>query len=211
MTRKRARPAFSTTVESAVRAVLDYLWDDEETDYLARTEPERSGHLFEELQTIRSWLNRTPAKSQVKTGSASAPPEYVAKERAAPRTQPAKISGPEEVHEMFRRLHHLKFEEFHILLLNGSHEVTRRVMVSRGTLNKAMVHPRDVFRPAIRASAAAVILVHNHPSGNAEPSADDIAITKRLVEVGRLHDIRVLDHIVVSKAGFASLASRGLV
>lgn len=83
------------------------------------------------------------------------------------------------------------------------------MLVSRGSLNASIVHPREVFRPAIVGSAASIILVHNHPSGDPEPSEEDLAITRRLVQVGELHGIPVLDHVVVAKAGFVSLRARG--
>jgi DNA repair protein RadC len=96
-----------------------------------------------------------------------------------------------------------------LLLLNARHEVLRRVLLSRGSLNASIVHPREVFRPAILASAASMVLVHNHPSGDPEPSEEDIAITRRLAQVGDVHGITVLDHVVVAKGGFVSLRARG--
>lgn len=95
-----------------------------------------------------------------------------------------------------------------MLLLNARHEVMRRILCSRGTLNASLVHPREVFRPAIIASAAAVILVHNHPSGDPEPSEEDIALTGRLVQAGRILGIEVLDHVIVAKRGYVSLRAR---
>lgn len=136
-------------------------------------------------------------------------PEYrVADAPPAPRTLLA-IRGPEDVYASCPGLVRRRMEEFHVLLLNARHEVTRRVLVSRGSLNASIVHPREVFRPAIVGSAASIILVHNHPSGDPEPSEEDLAITRRLVQVGELHGIPVLDHVVVAKAGFVSLRARG--
>jgi DNA repair protein RadC len=100
-------------------------------------------------------------------------------------------------------------EQFAVLLLNARHEVTRRALVSQGSLNASIVHPREVFRPAILGSAASVILVHNHPSGDPEPSEEDLSITRRLAQVGELLGIPVLDHVVVGKRGFVSLRARG--
>jgi len=81
--------------------------------------------------------------------------------------------------------------------------------VSRGTLNSSIVHPRDVFRDAVRESAAAVILLHNHPSGDPRPSAEDRALTRRLVEVGQTLGIRVLDHVIVGADEYYSFAENG--
>jgi DNA repair protein RadC len=83
--------------------------------------------------------------------------------------------------------------------------------VSVGSLNASIVHPREVFKAAVMASAAAVVLVHNHPSGDPEPSEEDLAITKRLVEAGELLGISVLDHIVVAARGLTSLRARQLL
>lgn len=103
-------------------------------------------------------------------------------------------------------------EVFHVLFLNGRNTVVGLHVVSVGSLTAALVHPREVFKAAILANAAAVILVHNHPSGQAEPSAEDRALTRRLSEVGDLVGIRVLDHIVVGDGGtFCSLADEGLL
>ena len=83
-----------------------------------------------------------------------------------------------------------------VLLLNARHELQSRETVSIGTLNASIVHPREVFRPAILQSAASLVLVHNHPSGDPEPSDEDLGITKRLVQAGELIGIGVLDHVI---------------
>ena len=136
------------------------------------------------------------------------PPYRVAECPPAPRTVRA-ITGPEDVYEACPALRTRRFEEFHVLLLNARHEPIRRQMISRGSLNASIVHPREVFRPAIIASAASIILLHNHPSGDPEPSEEDLAITKRLAQVGELLGIAVLDHVVIAKRGFVSLRARG--
>ena len=103
-------------------------------------------------------------------------------------------------------------EHFWTVLLDGKNRVTGLNLVSIGTLTAALVHPREVFKPAIAGTAAAVILVHNHPSGEATPSAEDLALTKRLCEVGELIGIRVLDHIVLGDGGsFRSMAEEGVL
>lgn len=109
------------------------------------------------------------------------------------------------------RMRDLRVEQFWVILLDGKHRVLDEVLVSQGTLTTSPVHPREVFSPAIRQSAAAVVLVHNHPSGDPAPSADDLAVTRRLSEVGELVGIRVLDHVVVGDQQYASLADRGLI
>ena len=97
------------------------------------------------------------------------------------------------------------------LLLDSKHHVLRRVIVGVGTLAGVDCHPRECFREAVRSCAAAIIVAHNHPSGDAEPSMDDIALTARLRDAGILLGIPVLDHIVVAVGGYISLADRGML
>ena len=115
------------------------------------------------------------------------------------------IRGPEDVAAACKGLRGSQREVFAVLLLNTRHEMMRRVTVSVGSLNASIVHPREVFKPAILASAASVVLVHNHPSGDPEPSEEDLSITRRLVEVGELMGIQVLDHVIVARRGVTSL------
>jgi DNA repair protein RadC len=96
-------------------------------------------------------------------------------------------------------------EIFIAALLNSRHELIREVTVSVGCLTSSIVHPREVFSPAVRESAAAVLFVHNHPSGDPSPSEEDRRLTERLVEAGRILGIKVLDHVVVARGGFVSL------
>lgn len=130
------------------------------------------------------------------------------RETAAP---PAVIRGPEDVLAQCRDLTCARKEHFVILILNARHEVTKRETVSIGSLNASIVHPREVFLPAILASAASMILVHNHPSGDPEPSDEDLSITRRLVEVGLLVGIEVLDHVIVASRGVVSLRARQML
>jgi DNA repair protein RadC len=99
-------------------------------------------------------------------------------------------------------------ESFHVVVLDGKNRVLGFNLVSIGSLTAALVHPREVFKPAVLANAAALILVHNHPSGNPEPSAEDRAITQRLRQAGELLGIRVLDHVIIGDDDFVSLAER---
>ena len=103
-------------------------------------------------------------------------------------------------------------EHFWTILLNGKNVAVGLNLVSIGSLTAALVHPREVFKPAIAGSAAAVVLVHNHPSGDPTPSAEDLALTRRLCQAGDLVGIKVLDHIVLGDGGsFRSLADEGLL
>ena len=97
------------------------------------------------------------------------------------------------------------------MLPAAANQILREVLVSEGTLTASLVHPREVFRLAITESAAAVIVLHNHPSGNSEPSAEDIAVTQQLVNAGKLLGIPVLDHIIIAGEGYTSLRERGVL
>jgi len=121
------------------------------------------------------------------------------------------IRGPEDVRMVVRDLTRARKEHFVVLLLNARHELEKRETVSVGSLNASIVHPREVFQPAILHSAASVVLVHNHPSGDPEPSEEDLSITKRLVQVGELIGIGVLDHVIVAARGTVSLRARQLL
>jgi DNA repair protein RadC len=111
------------------------------------------------------------------------------------------------MHVAMRDLPH---EEFHVVLLNTQNEVLRRMQVTRGTLDASLVHPREVFRAAISEAAASVILVHNHPSGDPTPSAEDRAVTRQLRSAGSIVGIEVLDHVIVGERRYVSFAEAGL-
>lgn len=121
------------------------------------------------------------------------------------------IRGPEDVLDHVRDLLRARREHFVVLLLNARHEMQRREVVSIGSLNASIVHPREVFLPAILHSAASLVLVHNHPSGDPEPSEEDLSITRRLVDVGELVGIGVLDHVIVGARGVVSFRARQLL
>ena len=123
---------------------------------------------------------------------------------------PKPVRGPDDVVALIgKRLHHEARDHFLVILLNARHDALAIETVSIGSLNASIVHPREVFKPAVLASAAALILVHNHPSGDAEPSDEDLSITRRLIQVGELLGIGVLDHVIVAKRGAVSLRARG--
>jgi len=105
----------------------------------------------------------------------------------------------------------LRKEVFRVLLLSRSNRLIKEVTISEGTLDASIVHPRDVFREALLESAAGVILLHNHPSGNPNPSEEDIRITKQLVEAGRVMGIKVYDHIILAGEDYRSLADEGMI
>jgi DNA repair protein RadC len=114
------------------------------------------------------------------------------------------FNNARQVYHHFKiRLGTAKQEEFHILILDNKHRVIEEKMITLGTLNQSLVHPREIFAPAIELRAASVILAHSHPSGDAKPSNQDIEITKRLCEVGKLMGIEVLDHVIIGDDYFS--------
>ncbi|CAG0965077.1 hypothetical protein GPROT1_01109 [Gammaproteobacteria bacterium] len=120
------------------------------------------------------------------------------------------MTSPTESAAFLRmRLAHLPHEEFHAVWLDNRHRVLTVESVARGTIDSATIHVREVVKSALRWNAAAVIFAHNHPSGDAEPSSADRAITRQLKEALTLVEVRVLDHIVVANGGTVSLAQRG--
>ena len=129
--------------------------------------------------------------------------------QAAARPVRPSLRSADRVHELLAPdLRGLSQETFHVLLLDGKHRLLRRQRVSEGTLTSSLVHPREVFGPAVREAAAAVIVAHNHPSGDPEPSAEDLAVTRRLIEAGRILGVPVLDHVVIGDAGCVSIRDR---
>ncbi len=130
----------------------------------------------------------------------------------APREGKAQVKSPEDVvSAVGSMLKGKKREHFLTLLLDTRNRLIRVATISMGSLDSSVVHPREVFKEAISASAASVIFVHNHPSGDPEPSEDDIELTRRLVEAGRVLGIVVLDHVIVGDGAYLSLkGSKGL-
>lgn len=118
---------------------------------------------------------------------------------------------PKEIWEELRDLRNHKKEHFVIFYLDSRNQEIKRETISIGSLNANLVHPREVFEPAIRNLAAQIILAHNHPSGDPEPSEDDLEITKRLIESGKILGIEVIDHIIVAKNDFFSFKERKLI
>jgi len=122
------------------------------------------------------------------------------------------VRSPEDVARfMIPKLRDFTHEVFIVLLLDSKNGVKHEVKLSSGTLNASVVHPREVYKAAIDHLAASLIVVHNHPSGNREPSREDLEITKQLVEAGKIVGIPLHDHLIVAGDGYTSFAERGLL
>jgi DNA repair protein RadC len=125
---------------------------------------------------------------------------------------PIELNSPEKVVKAIRASIEDKAKEhFKLVLLNVRNVILDISTISVGTVNASLVHPREVFKKAIAHGASSVVLAHNHPSGNPEPSEDDVKLTQRLAEAGRLLGIEVLDHIIVTTKQFVSFKERGLM
>jgi DNA repair protein RadC len=116
-----------------------------------------------------------------------------------------KISSAKDVFTFFHNtLKDEKQEHFYILLLNNKNHIISQKLITKGILDSSLIHPREVFNPAIKESAARIILIHNHPSGDPSPSHDDIQTTEKLMQAGDLIDIKVLDHVIIGKDNYWS-------
>lgn len=115
------------------------------------------------------------------------------------------INGPQDVFDHLHDMRALSKEQLRGLYLNSHHRVIHDEVISIGTIDANLVHPREVFRPALEYSAVAIVLAHNHPSGNISPSLADIEFTKQLVESGKIMGVTILDHVIITKEGFASV------
>jgi DNA repair protein RadC len=136
------------------------------------------------------------------------------KEKVGRYELPRKINSPEQAYNAIKTITNVQEEAqevFGVLILNTKHKIVAVHEVSRGTLNSSIVHPREVFKPAVLHNAAAIICFHNHPSGDTEPSKDDIELTKRLIEAGKIMGIEILDHIIVGDDRYVSLKERGVM
>jgi len=179
-------------------------------DGVARDLLVRFGGLAAVAGEDASVLQGTPGLGPAKSASLVAARE-IGRRLATRRLEAgSRIHGPADVQRHFyERLRDAPQERFLAVLLDGRHRVMGDVLISQGTLTASLVHPREVFRAAIRRSAAALVLVHNHPSGDPAPSREDEQVTERLSRAGELLGIRVVDHVIVAERGFHSFADAG--
>jgi DNA repair protein RadC len=173
--------------------------------------PGRGGPILRRLGTLPPGaLEAEPGIGAATAARIVAALELGRRVAAEPEVKEDPIRGPADV---FARvgplLRDLQQEEFHALLLNTQHRIIRDVLVTRGILDASLIHPREVFRAAIVESAAGVVLVHNHPSGDPTPSQEDRAVTRQLVSAGAAVGIPVLDHVIVGEGRYVSLAEAG--
>ena len=163
-------------------------------------------HSLEELMEIQG-IGRVKAlqiKASLELGNRT-----IDRARNTPRRQ---IKTPEDARSMLEeQLRSCPREELHLIMLDIRNRVIRTIRLSEGGLSSAVIQPRDLFREAVKANAASIILVHNHPSGDPSPSQDDIDSSLRLMEMGGLMGIRVIDHLVISLSGYISMKQEGMI
>jgi DNA repair protein RadC len=170
------------------------------------------GSLTEVAAREASELASVKGVGRAKAARLAAAFELTRRLRARPRGSRVLLTSPAEVYAAFAPLmEDLKHEVFRVALLDAQNRLLRDRVISEGTLSASLVHPREVFKPAILESAASVILLHNHPSGDPTPSREDIRLTRQLVECARLLDLSIHDHVVIGHGCFVSLAERGMI
>jgi DNA repair protein RadC len=157
-------------------------------------------------------LTRVPGIGQARAAQVLAAVELGRRTLTRAGRQRVQVTSPRAVAELLLPLYgNRPVEQFGVVLLDTKHRVMRTTVVTVGTLNASIVHPREIFREATAAGAAAIVVFHNHPSGDPEPSKDDVALTRRLVAAGVLMGIDVIDHIVLANVGYCSMKEEGLL
>ena len=157
-------------------------------------------------------LRRVPGIGTVRAAQMLAAVELGRRTVVRGRGERLRVTSPRTVAEFLIPQYGARsVEQFGVVLLDTKHRVLRTTVLSVGTLDASLVHPREVFREATSAGAAALVLFHNHPSGDPEPSADDVTLTRRLVSAGILMGIDVIDHIVLGDARYCSFRERGIL
>lgn len=164
------------------------------------------------VQASAAELSRKKGVGQPKACQIKAALELGRRAYTASRTEKKRISRPEEVAELvMSEMRYLDREHLKVLVLDTKNNVVTLSDVSVGTLNASLAHPRECFKDAVRLGGAAVIFIHNHPSGDPRPSPEDIALTRQLVQAGNVLHIEVLDHIIIGDGSFVSLKESGLM
>lgn len=152
-----------------------------------------------------------PQKIQFKQIKAIYETLYVSEEVTSYLQPGQRYTAPKQVYDCFKFLMEETKEMFICLHLDGKNRIICCDLVSLGSLNQSIVNPREVFKTACLSSAAALLLIHNHPTGDPTPSSEDIAITRRLKEAGEIISIKVLDHIIIGDGEYLSFVERGLL
>jgi DNA repair protein RadC len=175
--------------------------------------------LIAEYPTMQELMNATEEElklvkgiGMVKAKQLAAILEFVRYAHGHPESERVVIKSPLDIYEMVRgEMEYLQTEHFMVIGLSTKNHVITRHIVSKGSLNASIVHPRETFRMLIRRACAGAILVHNHPSGDPSPSIEDITLTRQLAEAGKVIDIPILDHLIVGQGKFYSMKEQGMI
>ncbi len=163
------------------------------------------------LQTLFGTNVTAPQKIQFKQIKAVYETLYISEEVTGYLQPGQRYTAPQQVYDCFKFLMEETKEMFMCLHLDGKNRIIAVDLVSIGSLNQSIVHPREVYKTALLSNAAALILIHQHPTGDPTPSSEDIAITRRLKEAGDILGLKVLDHIIIGDGEYLSFVERGLL
>ena len=171
----------------------------------------RFGSLHQLARTSKAQLMKIRGIGEARAGRLVAVLELSRRLQAPTANQKLRVTSPaESANLLIPRLGHLDQEELHVILLDTRNRVLDIQGIYRGSLNTSMIRVGEIFRPAIEAPAAAIIIGHNHPSGQADPSPEDVAVTQQIVQAGKLLNIELLDHIIIGQGTYVSLKERNM-
>ncbi len=171
----------------------------------------RFGSLHQLARASKVQLMKTRGIGEAQAARLVAIMELSRRLQTPPADERLRVTSPADgANILLPRLSHLEQEELHVVLLDTRNRVLDIQAIYKGSLNSSMIRLGELFRPAIEAPAAAMIVAHNHPSGQADPSPEDIDVTRKIVEAGKLLDISVLDHLIIGHGRFVSLKERSL-
>lgn len=160
------------------------------------------------LKTYSNELKKYKGIGKVKSEQIPAVAEIIRRILKADKKKTTKIGNPLDVFNYFKEMQFLEQEEARILLLNVKSEIMSERLVTRGTISNSLLSPREVFAPAVRSLAKAVVVVHNHPSGDPTPSFDDEKVTEQLAKAAKILGIQLVDHVIIGRNGFTSLKEK---
>jgi len=160
------------------------------------------------LKTYSKELQRYKGIGRVKSEQISAVAEIIRRILKAEKKNTTKIGNPLDVYDYFKEMQFLEQEEARILLLNVKSEIMSERLITRGTISNSLLSPREVFAPAVRSLAKALVVVHNHPSGDPTPSFDDEKTTEKLADAARILEVQLVDHVIIGMGDFTSLKEK---
>ncbi len=209
-TRHPLRPTPTLSDTEALSALIGGSRSPEGHDPLVRDLLDRFGGLAGFWNASTAELEQVPGVGPARAARIRAALVLGRRSLEVVRERPGPYRGAKEVFDFLQpKVAGVEKEMFFALLLDSKNRLVGEEVVSVGTLTASLVHPREVFRPAIRDCAASIIVAHNHPSGDPSPSAEDLDVTARLKSAGELIGIPVLDHVIIGAGTYASLAERG--